>query len=981
MGLFSEKKYIALFGASLTVVSAIALGSASVAWFMSATEINSDSLSGSVLKNYFHTGTGVDAEHPFVITRPIHYENMIKLHYDMRGFADKNFYFSFGYDLDGDGDKEFYKYDENTGAIVNGEYSDVLVCSGLEDLPPLGTPDKPFNAHIDGNGLTISNFSISAGAYSSTSFCDIGIFGYIENGTVTNAYFSDYCIDASSAQTTGSSHSSGEGDHTNTANVGYLAGHVVDPANLTNVYVNNCEMKSAESTTIQQDNYGYYGFVEKDILGGKYGNGSSYSFSLNSQAVYNYFDNNYDSIKDNPLVLRNTKETESGSITNPQTGDKEKIISGAKFDDAVKHPGNTLDRYSLERDDSNINHSLSTVGYVDKHYEDTTFEYYTYYKNGSNYYNLPRRTETTTIPLSECMDGAGLQDDNEDGVDRLYYDESNADNAHWVYYHAENRPSVKTDYVSITISFNLPSWSLTSVRSMTNGSSNTHVSYLYWDDQAIPLSLSFSFTNAFLSTSRKITATATAEVVDSGNSIYGYHNVAAIFNLSFKNDNGNTRHASYYYGSLDSNTNTLSQVTELFTKQNETRTLDCQYIRPDSMTSTDITQVSISSYSAPEWKATAFTVGSSYQFDVYVIDKNRYGPTSYSNAVLLETKRASFVYYSPYMMCTAIVPVLISDADYNNFSADQTEIKSSGYEYKNIDLVGGSEPIEFFSKYGIKIILLPSESSSSPTMPAITQSQAINKTKFYANDFCPSSVVLFIRNTVNRPEATMGTIDFTYVSLWGLTSYQPSFKKGGGSFVPLENYGSAGSGLTSTISLTLTKQQVQEVSYCALDKDGNIIGNFGTNGQPNVGFGTGGNSTGDIYTYVVVLGGSSSSGRDAWVTNIDFSYVAETGYGGYFGTVEYRSAPDVLGSDEGTILTMYFIVDNTESRKWAYYSKVIYDNSTRTYTVTFGASLALQVNVFNYDPDNYTVVFNGVTMSSGTSSQTFTVGAGTYTYS
>ena len=169
------------------------------AWFFNSDNIPvpEEGLSGSVLEKYFHDGNG-SFEHPFQITRPKHYENMVLLHYEMDGFAEKKYYFEFGADLDGDGSRKFYEYQEGR---YTGNTSEVLDCSFLPALAPLGSEAKPFNANINGNGLTISNFKIDA---TRGSYSDIGIFGYVDEGTCTNAYFRDFEIDTTGTVTSNS---------------------------------------------------------------------------------------------------------------------------------------------------------------------------------------------------------------------------------------------------------------------------------------------------------------------------------------------------------------------------------------------------------------------------------------------------------------------------------------------------------------------------------------------------------------------------------------------------------------------------------------------------------------------------------------------------------------------------------------------------------------------------------------------------------
>ena len=83
---FRDLKYkfipAAIIGSMVLSMASIAI---SFAWFRPLYEIKEENISGSVLKKYFHDGTGTQSD-PFVITRPKHYENLVMLYYNMPGF-------------------------------------------------------------------------------------------------------------------------------------------------------------------------------------------------------------------------------------------------------------------------------------------------------------------------------------------------------------------------------------------------------------------------------------------------------------------------------------------------------------------------------------------------------------------------------------------------------------------------------------------------------------------------------------------------------------------------------------------------------------------------------------------------------------------------------------------------------------------------------------------------------------------------------
>ena len=281
-----KKTLIALTSAfSVFLIGTIGL---SLAWFTTAKIVDTSGLNGSVLRSYFDIKEGNTADdtygteaNPFVITRPKHWENLVKLQYAMDRFDTSNYYFEVGKIFpDGDG-KSYQVYNYSDAGTTDGAYSNILNLGGLATLPPLGSNEKPFRNHIKGNGLTISNFKVGGEGYG-----DIGIFGYVGEevldaqgnvtsaGTCENLYFDNFTIDVTEA-----SHlvKDQHPKHTHTANpyVGYLAGHITRSSSFTNVYVNRCTIDGQNTIEGNTDNYGYYGYAQYDSLGGEYGKGNS----------------------------------------------------------------------------------------------------------------------------------------------------------------------------------------------------------------------------------------------------------------------------------------------------------------------------------------------------------------------------------------------------------------------------------------------------------------------------------------------------------------------------------------------------------------------------------------------------------------------------------------------------------------------------------------------------------------------------------
>ena len=170
--------------------------SASVAWFGKTDVINTNLLNGiegNVLTSYFHCGTG-KADDPFIITRPKHFENLSLLHNNVENFwralgsgsiaESKGFYFEVGCSEDrlrnpalsyaSDEGKDKYVFDYDDYGFTDGTSSTKLNCISLKKdlLVPIGSTDKPFIGTIEGNNITIEDFTINGNGEA-----DIGIFG------------------------------------------------------------------------------------------------------------------------------------------------------------------------------------------------------------------------------------------------------------------------------------------------------------------------------------------------------------------------------------------------------------------------------------------------------------------------------------------------------------------------------------------------------------------------------------------------------------------------------------------------------------------------------------------------------------------------------------------------------------------------------------------------------------------------------------
>ncbi len=250
-------------------------------WFARSNNIDPQLSDATIIKQYFHTGSGTE-EDPFVITRPVHYYNLVQLFQRTSGFAvdgdsSKVYYFQLGYELDNTSEGlEFYNYDDDGNQIntSGNKYSKELnleFYNGDNALLPIGTSDIPFNDVFNGSGLTVKNLHVKATeTVGDVTFgtADIGIFGFVtEEASISNVYYSNFDIDLTGTDYTRtvSSHNIDVHDTNDTGTadvvyVGYVAGHIVDATCFSNFYINSCEI-IGQTSSFRSD-WGYFGYCE-----------------------------------------------------------------------------------------------------------------------------------------------------------------------------------------------------------------------------------------------------------------------------------------------------------------------------------------------------------------------------------------------------------------------------------------------------------------------------------------------------------------------------------------------------------------------------------------------------------------------------------------------------------------------------------------------------------------------------------------------
>ncbi len=356
MKLFKNKKtrLIAILATNMAVLST-ALVISTVSWFCSAVPIEpEDKIPSSILSRYFDMNDGVDetlhehgtAENPYVITRPVHYYNLVRLHELGNYGFDENTYFQFGKtNIENSGNTEplFYSY-SNDGVIQHNVYTPKLnmeYYSGSLALAPIGSARHPFEGHIIGQDLTVENLHINGGGYS-----DIGIFGYVASHAVINhLYFESPYIDAANASAVAPS-SLGHATHDSHVYIGYIAGHVYTPLVFTHVYVNNCHLFNTTGNSYEMINtYGFFGHTDEPL--DSTSDSSSYTSKLNAPNAYNAVQYCYENGRSQQLARRYTNEVASGT-----------------FSGAVTRSGSSNNyNYTITQKSQNKPYSLSSIGY------------------------------------------------------------------------------------------------------------------------------------------------------------------------------------------------------------------------------------------------------------------------------------------------------------------------------------------------------------------------------------------------------------------------------------------------------------------------------------------------------------------------------------------------------------------------------------------------------------------------------------------
>jgi len=1008
------RKFFISLGVSICALLLVTT-SISVAWFNS--QVNnitySKNIDGSLLEGYFHCGNG-QIDHPFVITRPKHWENLVKLHHKMSGFSTSGFYFQVGYGIDESEPSVMKVFDYKDDGTINTAtvYSKTLNVKSLGYIEPLGGETHPFTADIDGNDITIKNIQIKGSSDpTDDSYYDIGIFGYvgaryvndeIKLASIKNLYFDSVTINVeNTVDASGAAERDFHKAHEGKIYTGYLCGHVYDVNSFQHCYLTNPKIQGVTNGYSTVNNYGYIGMVEIDNEGKSAGIGGNYEFTLNSSAIHDYFSNYYDNnatyndsgtaligLKDTKMRARNTEYTSS-------IGTSKAFTDGLAYEDdtqwlgsAYRLKGNYFKgagTISGEQIVTDHNYSLSTLGYQGTKIEDVKTKYEVYYSN-YGVETVPDSTAQVTTYDQFKQQNSGYYYFYDDGT--IPGTTNYTQTPRWTYYYSNNTVT-KYDF---TLNFSQLSFTNSYVGTYINEVRDIYLvvdDVLYQGTQTSAIDPSkftydYSVTTSGSYTSGKGTITLNLHPIKLNLGI-GTHYVSFLFNfLTARTASYVRRCCSWYHGTLNSDGSVSpssftvdeshTSTTKAFTNasspsvyQARTESAVKFNIKPENLT-----------MKSPDIIPNVGNLTKSYPIIGYKLDPRKKIKTGEKSALFAKT--TNFTYDNEVFLVHAESSerVLVQGQTTEVYIADDPAITSSGYNAKCIDIVGGGVV------FGTNYVSLNAGKNGFPD----TQAAVLND-RFYATKYCPNSIVMYVRKSTSE---SCGTIEINYSTLGALVSVKmktPTFKKGPNTYYDLnpDHYGtydpedpkSVGyyaeeNGTNRYISLhNLTQSQLECSSFCALDDSNNICAVYDSSGNP-----TSGSNESKIQTYVLALGVQHD---DVWwkelfsgvdtrtrITSIHFEYESEAGYSGNLGSIDYRTYPEkghLIDEVYYNVFTFYYVTNLDEI---TYLFTVSYNSETHTYTLTATSSDDLEMQICIY-VSGYTVVFQDTSQSE---SETFT---------
>lgn len=436
---------------ALSIISGfsfVAFTTSTIAWFTAGTHIgfgddpgNVD-ISGGSNASYYESGSGASND-PYIISDSIHLYNLAWLQYI--GYYN-SYKTTFHDDAPSDIVQNYFKLKNN------------IDMGGLT-LPPIGTEKYPFLGNFDGNGCTISNFTISndnptlsssdfgvakpANFYGGTQPEVVGFFGVVgklpaQSITYDSSIVGFYDVTLSNFTVRAK---------TNQVLIGLAAGYV--NGELSNVKLDGTatldvdgQVSTAKtSITDKLSEYALVGYSTKEASNGAYDQklseyydseeaagseeGENWGGSIDMNSLYKRLKKVYNEESyDNGSFSVTTATDPNGVVTKQKTENKANHYSGYYGDDYSytfnKNANNTQDIFFLYGDYSPVSgtidstditlvsQTVSGTQYKISQASDSTYYFYVTVSGTTHYLKMPQLTKTGTVNLTSSDDTTNI---------------------------------------------------------------------------------------------------------------------------------------------------------------------------------------------------------------------------------------------------------------------------------------------------------------------------------------------------------------------------------------------------------------------------------------------------------------------------------------------------------------------------------------------------------------------------------------------
>lgn len=278
------------------------------------------------------------------------------------------------------------------------------------------------------------------------------------------------------------------------------------------------------------------------------------------------------------------------------------------------------------------------------------------------------------------------------------------------------------------------------------------------------------------------------------------------------------------------------------------------------------------------------------------------------------------------------------------------------YDYKHIDVVGGSDIYSTYFSF---------DNSAKSHISAIGAGDI--SSDFVTTLFLNDALVLFVPNngSLDYGTLTMNIVDDSAV---------PAFLKGGSSVVTFADVGCDHEDEDENqYKLSLNRYNIKKLCYCALGGTGGkqILSAYGTDGVQTYPTGAGNVvENASISQFVLVIGGNSGA---AQIEDVDLTFNSVVGNTGDFGTVGFRKATYTSGLDgngdnavntasstvPGQLIDFTYDVPANAYIKVKVEYKYVEALSSYVYEFTVNCSENITLYIYNYNAEEIKVRVNG----------------------